>query len=261
MINNIFISLLKTFVNMDKEQIKKIKEVDKLLRKRFGIPKRNDKNPDPMDMLIATILSQNTNDNNSFKAFRNLKEKYPNWEEAAQAKRVSIESVIKIAGLGKQKSEAIKNFLNELITKKLRLSLDYLENYSDQEAINDLSSYKGVGVKTASCVLLFSMNRNVCPVDTHVHRTVNRIGIIEANTPDKTFLLLNKNFPPKIAHSFHTNLIRLGREACKPKNPSCGICPINKICEYEDKNLQIKKTYKENDFMLLDNVKNNYPAK
>lgn len=232
----------------------RIKKVNKLLVQHFGIPKRNKKLPDPVDMLIATILSQNTNDNNSYKAFKKLKEKYPTWEEAAKAKRTSIESIIKVAGLGKQKSAAIKGFLTEIIEKKNKISLNYLKNMNETDAINELTNYNGVGVKTASCVLLFAMDRNICPVDTHVHRTVNRIGIVNAKTPDKTFLLLNKNFPPKIAHSFHTNLIRLGREICKPQNPSCGICPLNKICKYDEKDLQIKKMHKQNDFMLLDNV-------
>jgi len=243
---------------MDKDQIKKIKETDKLLRKRFGLPERNDELPDPVDMLIATILSQNTNDNNSYKAYKNLKEKYPDWESVRNAKRTSIESAIKVAGLGKQKSAAIKNFLEDLFESKGELSLGHLSDSKNLDAISELSSYKGVGVKTASCVLLFAMGRNVCPVDTHVHRTVNRIGIVEAKTPDKTFLKLNENFPAEIAHSFHTNLIRLGREICKPKNPSCGICPLKDICQYEFKDVQIKKTYKANNFMLLDNVKKKY---
>ena len=131
----------------------------------------------------------------------------------------------------------------------------------ENDAIAELTHYNGVGVKTASCVLLFAMDRNICPVDTHVHRTVNRIGIVQANTPDKTFLKLNENFPPEIAHSFHTNLIRLGREICKPKSPSCGACPLNKICDYEEKDLQIKKLHKKNDFMLLDNVHAKYSKK
>ena len=117
-----------------------------------------------------------------------------------------------------------------------------------------MTNFGGVGVKTASCVLLFALNRNVCPVDTHVHRTVNRIGIVSEKTPDKTFFTLNNNFPDKIAHSFHTNLIRLGREICKPTNPSCGICPLLKICGYPHKNFEMKKEGLKRDFMLLDNV-------
>lgn len=241
---------------MNKNKI--IEKVNSLLIDYFGVPPRNKTLPDPVDMLIATILSQNTNDNNSYKAFKKLKEKYPTWEEAAKAKRESIETVIKVAGLGKQKSAAIKGFLTEIIEAKNKISLNYLKKFEEVEAIADLTNYKGVGVKTASCVLLFAMDRNICPVDTHVHRTVNRIGIVFAKTPDKTFSILNENFPPKVAHSFHTNLIRLGREICKPTNPSCGICPLKKICTYGDKNLDTKMRHKRNDFMLLDNVQKKY---
>ena len=227
--------------------------VNELLIKKFGIPKRNKVLPNPLDLLIATILSQNTNDNNSYKAFQNLKSRYKSWEELLSVKRTEIENVIRVAGLAKQKSEAIKNLITEL-NKRGTLSLNFVKELDNNFAIEQLTEFKGVGVKTASCVLLFALDRNVCPVDTHVHRTVNRIGIVSEKTPDKTFLELNKDFPEGIAHSFHTNLIRLGREICKPANPSCGVCPLIKICKYKDKNLKIKAAGKQREFMLLDNV-------
>ena len=95
----------------------------------------------------------------------------------------------------------------------------------DDEILNELTSIKGIGVKTASCVLLFSLDRNVCPVDTHVHRTLNRIGIVKTKTPDKTFANYIKIYLKNTAHQFHTNLIKLGREICKPAKPFCSICP------------------------------------
>ena len=230
-----------------------ISSVNELLIKKFGIPKRNKVLPNPLDLLIATILSQNTNDNNSYKAFQNLKSRYKSWEELINVKRAEIEKVIRVAGLAKQKSEAIKNLITEL-NKRGTLSLNFVKELDNNFAIEQLTEFKGVGVKTASCVLLFALDRNVCPVDTHVHRTVNRIGIVSEKTPDKTFLELNKDFPEGIAHSFHTNLIRLGREICKPANPSCGVCPLIKICKYKNKNLKIKAAGKQREFMLLDNV-------
>jgi len=239
---------------MRKSLSQKINIVNDLLLKRFGIPPRNKKLPNPVDMLIATILSQNTNDNNSYKAFQNLRKRFKNWEEVAEAKRTSIEKEIKVAGLGLQKSKAIKEFLTEIKKKKGSISLNHLKNIDNINAINELTEYNGIGVKTASCVLLFAMDRNICPVDTHVHRTVNRIGITDTKTPDKTFFALNENFPKDIAHQFHTNLIRLGREICKPKNPACGLCPLVKVCNFDQKNLDGKNIYKERSFMLLDNV-------
>ncbi len=242
------------FIRMDKNQIKKVKEVNKLLIKKFGIPKRNESLPDPLDMLIATILSQNTNDKNSYQAYKNLKKKFPTWDKAAGAKRETIEKEIKIAGLGFQKSGAIHSFLKDLKKSKTELSLNYLNGMKDETILEELVSFKGIGVKTASCVLLFAMDKNICPVDTHVNRTVNRLGITHQKTPDKTFWELNENFPPKIAHSFHTNLIRLGREICKPKKPNCPVCPLLNICDYPDKTTEIFDESKPNDFMLLDNV-------
>ena len=147
--------------------------------------------------------------------------------------------MIRVAGLAKQKSGAIKNLLSEL-NKRGSLSLSFIKELDNDSAIEQLIRFKGIGVKTASCVLLFALDRNVCPVDTHVHRTVNRIGIVSEKTADKTFYALNENFPDGIAHSFHTNLIRLGREICKPTNPSCGICPIVKLCGYMEKNINTK---------------------
>ena len=232
-----------------------IKLINKLLVKKYGIPARSKNPPNPVDLLIATILSQNTNDRNSYKAFNNLKESFKNWEEVANLPRVTIEKYIKVAGLGKQKSNAIKNFLTSILKKEGKVGLTNLKNLTNEEVITELTKYNGVGNKTASCVLLFSLRRNVCPVDTHVHRTTNRIGLVKTKTPDKTFKIINENMPDNIAHSFHTNLIRLGREICKPSNPNCFICPLLKICKYKDKNLKSNFSYKENNFLLLDSIK------
>ncbi len=241
---------------MDHSSLKKnVLKVNKLLIKKYGIPPRSKKPPDPVDMLIATILSQNTNDKNSYKAFQNLKSKYSNWNEVAKLTPSKIEKLIKVAGLGKQKSKAIKNFLSTLLKEKGKISLNYLCKMKDEEILEELVSFPGVGVKTASCVLLFSLRKNFCPVDTHVHRTTNRIGIVKTSTPDKTFLMLNKNMPDGIAHQFHTNLIRLGREICKPAKPTCFFCPLFKICKYPNKNLDNSSKYKVNDFLLLDSIK------
>jgi len=234
--------------------INKIKKINKLLIQFFGIPKRNKKNPDPVDMLIGTILSQNTNDKNSYRAYQNLKQKYKNWDEVAKLTPSKIERIIRVAGLGNQKSAAINNVLKGLKKKNGKIKLNFLNKKDDKSVIDELIKFDGVGVKTASCVLLFSMNRDVCPVDTHVHRTLNRIGLVNTNTPDKTFNEIFGQIPAGAAHSFHTNLIRLGREICKSSKPKCTICPLLKYCQYDSKNFDGKAVQKKNDFMLLDNI-------
>jgi len=230
-----------------------LKKINKILIKRFGIPARQNPLPEPIDTLIATILSQNTNDNNSYRAYKNLKSHFSKWEEINSVRRSSIEKLIRTAGLAKQKSTAIKNLINALSGRN-DINLKFLNELDNSEAITELTKFDGVGVKTASCVLLFALDKNVCPVDTHVHRTVNRIGIVNEKTPDKTFYALNKNLPDGIAHSFHTNLIHLGREICKPARPLCSICPLLKICQYSDKNFESGSKLSNKSFMLLDNV-------
>ena len=232
----------------------KIKKIDQLLVRHFGIPYRPKRLPNPIDALIATILSQNTNDKNSYQAYKNLKKKYKSWQELADAPRNKIEQTIKVAGLGKQKSAAIKNFLVTLKKNNGSLNLQYIKKMSDKEILNELTSIKGIGVKTASCVLLFSLDRNVCPVDTHVHRTLNRISLVKTKTPDKTFEKINGKLPEGIAHQFHTNLIKLGREICKPAKPLCTLCPLLKICKFEKKNYQNVDKKSSNGFLLLDSI-------
>jgi endonuclease-3 len=233
----------------------KIKLVNELLIQKYGIPSRAKKPPEILDLLIATILSQNTNDKNSYKAFKNLKDKYPTWQTVAKLDASTIENIIRVAGLGKQKSKAIKSLLNTLIKERNELSLDYIKKFDNEKALNELTKFDGIGIKTASCVLLFSLRKNVCPVDTHVHRTTNRIGIVKTTTPNKTFEIINKNIPHGIAHQFHTNLIRLGREICKPAKPSCSICPLLDICNYKKKYFDKTNLYQENKFLLLDSIK------
>lgn len=238
-------------MNSKKERII---EVNKILLKRYGIPEREKELPDPVDMLIATILSQNTNDNNSYRAFMNLTARFASYEEILNVQQRILEKTISTAGLTRQKAAAIKNFITTIHKEKGKITLAYLKEMKEKEAIDELTRFKGVGVKTASCVLLFALDRNVCPVDTHVNRLVNRLGIVKSSAPDKTYFLLNEEFPPRIAHQFHTNLIKLGREICKPRKPACSVCPLEKLCIFEEKNFEQKKIVRK-EFMLLDNVR------
>lgn len=231
-----------------------ITKINKILISRFGVPSRKEAKSDPVDVLIATILSQNTTDVNSYKAYKNLKTNFRDWKAVASAKSAAIENQIRVGGLAKQKAKSIKAILFALQKNGNSITLDHLNNMSNDEAINELIKFNGVGVKTASCVLLFSLERNICPVDTHVHRTLNRIGLVKTKSPDKTFNLVNENLPDGIAYSFHTNLIKLGRDICKAGKPLCSDCHLVKVCSHPDKNLNKSGESKSNHFLLLDNV-------
>lgn len=231
-----------------------IRKINSLLINLYGLPKKHKSRTNPLDALIATILSQNTTDKNSFRAFNNLKFRFKNWDDAARAKLSTLEKEIKIGGLAKQKAKTIKTILTSLFKMNGNLSLEHLSKMSNEDVINELISFNGVGVKTASCVLLFAMNRNVCPVDTHVHRVLNRVGLVNTKSADKTFEIINKNLPNGIAYSLHTNLIKLGRDICKASKPICSACPLIKICSYSEKNVTENKKLNKNHFLMLDNV-------
>jgi endonuclease-3 len=227
------------------------------LEKTLGMPRQQRTLPPPLSMLIATILSQNTNDKNSHRAFMQLKESFPRWEDAASAHTASIRSAIKTGGMANQKSKRIKEALAAVKARYGVYDLSALRKKSDDKVIEELTSLKGVGFKTASCVLLFSLGRDVFPVDTHVHRICNRLGLVKTKTPEKTYEAMKNIFPKGRGYAFHTNLIRFGRRICRSANPLCDICPLFHECTFAGKKRQ-RRTHAasraDHDFMLLDNV-------
>ncbi len=234
--------------------IKDLIQLNQLLIDYFGIPSRKKRKPNPLEILICTILSQNTNDKNSYRAYKNLKSRVKSWDDILSLRVTELAKVIKVAGLGNQKASSIKSIIKSLKDKTGKVSLNHLLKFDNDVIIEELTKFKGVGVKTASCVLLFSMHRNTCPVDTHVHRILNRVGIVKTNSPDKTYLEINEHIPENAGHSIHTNLLRLGREICLPTNPRCFICPIEKHCKFPKKNLSPTPKKSENKFFLLDKI-------
>jgi len=246
-------------VKKDKNLSDKLLYIAEQLQKIFKLEKRRKANP--LDILIATILSQNTNDLNSHRAFENLKKKFPSYELLMKANEKDIEEAIKVGGLAKQKAKRIKNLLLELNEKRGDFDLNFLKNLSVEDGIKFLTSFKGVGLKTAGCVLLFGFGKNVFPVDTHIHRILNRTGIVKTKTPDETFFKVKEHIPDGLAYVLHTGLIKFGRTICRAREPLCGICPIYKVCKFEKKNFykeksrELKFSLKESDeFILLDEV-------
>jgi len=187
----------------------------------------------PVGELVSTILSQNTNDQNRDRAYETLRKNFPTWEEVRDAPGDLIAESIKIAGLANQKGPAIQNALRIITEERGKIELDFLRSKTSQEASLWLTNIKGVGPKTAAIVLLFSLDIPAFPVDTHVYRVTGRIGIRPNKmTAAKAHTYLAKQFSPDTYYAIHLNLIRLGREICKARQPLCQDCPLNKICNY-----------------------------
>lgn len=202
------------------------------LRAVYGVPKLI-QGLDPLDVLIETILSQSTTNANSKRAFEILKRRFPDWEAASRARVSSIEAAIKSGGLAKQKAVRIKELLNEIHKRRGALDLTFLETAPLEEATAFLSSFKGVGPKTVACTLLFAFNRPLFPIDTHIFRIARRVGLIPQKcSDDEAHRLMGEMIPPKRYFEVHINLIRLGRQICRPSDPLCERCCLVDYCEY-----------------------------
>lgn len=187
----------------------------------------------PVDELVSTILSQNTNDTNRDRAFESLRRSFSTWEGVRDAGPASVIAAIRMAGLANQKGPRIQQVLKDISAERGSLDLYFLKDLPLEEARLWLKKFKGVGPKTAAIVLLFSLGRPAFPVDTHIYRVTGRIGLLpEKMTVEQAHPHLEKLFPPDAYYSAHLNIIRLGREICAARHPACPRCPLRTLCKY-----------------------------
>jgi len=207
-------------------------KIHQLLVEEFGLPTWRP-HLKPVGELVSTILSQNTNDINRDAAYESLLTRFPEWEQVRDAPEGAVIDAIRIAGLANQKGPAIQNALRQITKERGSINLDFLRDFSNQQASQWLEKLKGVGPKTAAIVMLFALDMPAFPVDTHVYRVTGRLGIRPPKmSPAKAHEYLAEQFPPETYYPVHLNLIRLGREICKARQPLCQQCPLKEICEY-----------------------------
>jgi len=188
---------------------------------------------DPLSELIFTILSQNTSDVNRDRAWNRLKERFPSWESVLAADAAELAEAIRPGGLANVKAPRIQEALRVIKRERGEFTLDFLAEMGVDEARRWLTSLHGVGPKTAAIVLLFSLGKPAFPVDTHVHRVSQRLGLIGPKTSrEKAHDVLEELIPPEIYYTFHLNLIDHGREVCKSQRPRCAACVLREHCDY-----------------------------
>jgi len=209
----------------------KIQEIIKKLKKRFPKEHFTNKHKTPFKILIATILSQRTRDENTIIAADNLFKKYNNAEKLAKASEEKIKRLIKNVG-----------FYNQKASRIIRISKILLEKYNGKvpKRIDLLLSLPGVGRKTANCVLVYGYGIPAIPVDTHVHRISNRIGLVKTQKPEQTETELMNIVPRRYWIVLNELFVRHGQTICLPRMPKCYVCPIVKECGYRYKNLRSK---------------------
>jgi endonuclease-3 len=207
-----------------------IEEVVELLEQEYG-PRKWQPDRDPIDVLIGTILSQNTSDTNSGRAFASLKAKLGSWEAVASAPAEHVAQVIKSGGLSQIKAVRIKQVLEQIEKEQGRISLDSLKSMNMAEAEDYLMRLPGVGHKTARCVLLFSLRKPSLPVDTHVFRVAKRLGLIDSRASiEKAHSLLQEQISPSKVYQFHIHMIEHGRRICHARQPRCNTCILRAAC-------------------------------
>lgn len=189
---------------------------------------------DPMSELVLTILSQNTADTNSFRAFTALRVRYATWEEVFSAPTDELTEVIRPGGLAPTKAPRIQRVLAEVkAATNGSWDLSFLSTLPLSEARDWLVGLPGIGRKTAAIVLLFNFGRPTLPVDTHVHRVATRLGMLPPRTPlARAHDLLEAVLRPNEVYPFHVELIRHGRDTCRAPRPICGLCPLTDACAY-----------------------------
>ena len=218
--------------SLNPDAYRKAETVYALLQEHYGHP---DWRPDfaPMDELILTILSANTSDVNSGRAFERLKATYPDWQAVLDAPLGELTDVVRPAGLGPTKAPRIQAALRRVLAERGQFDINFLADLSVEEGLAWLTQLEGVGHKTASIVLLFCFGKPAFPVDTHVQRVTQRLGLAgPKDDPARVKALWESLAPAEWFYPLHLNLIRHGRQVCHARKPACEICPLQPHCDY-----------------------------
>ncbi|WP_181306167.1 endonuclease III [Rufibacter sp. XAAS-G3-1] len=195
-----------------------------------GHPRR-----EPMRELISTMLSHRTTHANEEKAYFQMLEKFPTWEAVLAAPIEELANVLAPAEFPGAKAVNIQKALRLIQAEHPDFNLDFLHNLDVPEALQWLMSLPGVGLKTATLVLLFNFHKPVFPVDTHVHRISQRVGLIGAKvTHDKAHQLLLDLLPKDalVLYNLHRHLLKHGQKICTWRAPKCEVCVLQNLCNY-----------------------------
>ncbi|MFL5886161.1 MAG: endonuclease III domain-containing protein [Thermoleophilaceae bacterium] len=208
---------------------RRVRGIVERLRQTYGLPVLRPHRA-PVDELILTVLSQNTNDRNRDVAYARLRERFATWADVRDAPVSEVEDAIRPGGLAPTKSVRIQQILRAIGDD----DLSWLETAPLGEARDYLVGLPGVGRKTAAIVLLFSYGRPDIPVDTHVYRVGSRLGLFrpKASFEEAHDELLRITDDPQEAYELHVSLIRHGRRICHARNPRCRECPLLRMCPY-----------------------------
>ena len=217
----------------DRKLVAKARKIYDLLLEEYGVPEWKPTRSG-FEQLIHTILSANTNDNNSDRAFETLKQRFAgDWDAVRTAPLEEIKNAIRVAGMYNQKAPHIVETLEILHREQGLYSLEHVPQMAPAAAQSYLLRFPGVGHKTASIVMLFSYGMAAFPVDTHVQRQTQRLGMSGRRaSAQKIKAVWEQTLPAETYFALHVNMIRHGRTVCRARTPHCAHCVLQKECDY-----------------------------
>ncbi len=184
-----------------------------------------------IDVLVDTILSQNTSAANSNAGFKRLRRQFRSWKQVAEAPVEEVERHIRVSGLSRIKAPRIQAILRQILADAGKYDLQFLADWEPQKAFEYLTKFNGIGPKTAYCILMFSFGMKVFPVDTHIHRIAIRLGLIDEKTnAEQACEQLTPMIAPESRYEMHVLLITHGRRTCRAINPQCRECALLDLC-------------------------------
>lgn len=195
----------------------------------YGNPRHGNKS-NPLDELVFIILSNRTTPRTHRMVYAALRTEFPSWESVRAADLRTLRRILEPAGLSRVRAKQIVGVLRALRLAFGRATLAPLRSMSDSDAERFLTALPGVGRKVAKCVLMYSLNRQVLPVDVHVHRIATRLGFVVKKRPDTSQDLVESAIPAPLRYGFHVNAVAHGRVTCRPVNPRCGDCCVARWC-------------------------------
>jgi endonuclease-3 len=184
-----------------------------------------------VDVLVDTILSQNTSAANSDAGYRQLRRRFRSWNQVLDAPVEEVERHIRVSGLSRIKAPRIQAILRQIKSDVGKIDLQHMHGWEQQRAYEYLTRFEGIGPKTAYCVLMFSFGMKVFPVDTHIHRIAIRLGLVAPKSSAKhAGEQLTPEIAPEDRYAMHVLLIEHGRKTCTARSPRCPGCPLLDLC-------------------------------
>jgi endonuclease-3 len=186
-----------------------------------------------IDVLVETILSQNTSNANSRAGYRQLRRRFKSWKQVAEGTVEEVERCIRVSGLSRIKAPRIQGILKKIKLDGGKYDLEFLKEWGVERAYEYLMGFEGIGPKTAYCVMMFAFGMDVFPVDTHIHRIAKRLGIVgERVSAERACEVMTGMIRPGERYAMHVLMIEHGRKTCRARNPKCGECGVVEICPF-----------------------------